>query len=216
MNQLTKQLSLIAGCVIAIALLNGCAASKDYIAVNYTPQANVAALPGAERVSVHVDVSDVRSVHDRVGSKKNSYGMEMAAIIATNDIPTLVKNSIEQELKDRGFKVAEGDVTVLVELSKFLNDFKVGVWSGDAVAELTMSVQIKKPDGNIVYSKLVTGEGEKLKIQLASGKNAEVALEGALQNAVVRLFADPLFTDGLLKAPATRTAAAPTAGGPSQ
>ena len=215
MNQLTKQLLLIASCVIAIATLDGCAASKDYISVKYTPQMNVIALGGAEHVSVHVDVSDVRSVHDRVGSKKNGYGMEMAAIVATNDVPTLVKTSIEQELKNRGFNLAEGDVTVLVELSKFLNDFKVGMWSGDAIAELTMSVQIRKSDGNIVYSKLVNGEGEKLKIQLASGKNAEVALEGALQNAVLRLFSDPSFTDGLLKSSATRTAST-AAGGPSQ
>jgi len=215
MNQLTKQLLLIASCVIAIATLDGCAASKDYISVNYTPQMNVIALGGAEYVSVHVDVSDVRSVHDRVGSKKNGYGMEMAAIVATNDVPTLVKTSIEQELKNRGFNLAEGDVTVLVELSKFLNDFKVGMWSGDAIAELTMSVQIKKSDGNIVYSKLVNGEGEKLKIQLASGKNAEVALEGALQNAVLRLFSDPSFTDGLLKSSATRTVST-AAGGPPQ
>jgi hypothetical protein len=41
-------------------------------------------------------------------------------------------------------------------------------------------------------------------------------LEGALQNAVVRLFSDPLFIDGLLKAPAVRAAAAPAAGGPPQ
>jgi uncharacterized lipoprotein len=127
-----------------------------------------------------------------------------------------VKNSVQQELSNRGFKIADGDVMVLVELSKFLNDFKVGMWSGDAIAELTMSVQIRKSDGNIVYSKLVNGEGEKLKIQLASGANAKVALEGALQNAVVRLFSDPLFIDGLLKAPTARASAAPAAGGPPQ
>jgi uncharacterized lipoprotein len=206
-----KQLPCFAACLTAIAVLNGCAASKDYISVGYTPQANVSALPGAEHVSVTVEVTDVRSIHDRVGSKKNGYGMEMAAIISTNDIPTVVKTSIQQELRNRGFKIAAGDVAVLVELSKFLNDFKVGVWSGDAIAELTMSVQVKKPDGNIIYSKLVTGEGEKLQIQLASGKNAKIALEGALQNAVLRLFSDPLFIDGLVKA----SAGAPTTAGAS-
>jgi uncharacterized lipoprotein YajG len=216
MKPLAKQLSFIAGCAIAIASLNGCATSKDYISVNYARQTGVTALTGAEHVSVRVDVSDVRSIHDRVGSKKNGYGMEMAAIIATNDVPTVVKTSIEQELSNRGFKLAEGDVTVLVELSKFLNDFKVGMWSGDAMAELTMSVQIRKSDGNIIYSKLVTGEGEKLKIQLASGKNAQVALEGALANAVARLFSDPLFTDGLLKTTPARTAAAPATGSSPQ
>lgn len=200
MNRLTKQLTLILGGIVAIAFLNGCAVSKDYISVNYAPQTNVVHLAGAEHVSVRVEVSDVRAIHDRVGNKKNGYGMDMAAIIATNDVIVLVQKAIQTELSNRGFKVADGDVTVLVELSKFYNEFKVGVWSGDAVADLTMSAQIKKPDGNIIYSKLVTGEGEKLKIQLASGTNAKVALEGALANAVIRLFGDPLFVDGLLKA----------------
>jgi len=214
MNQLTKKLLLIAGGIIAIASLNGCAISKDYISVKYTPQTNVTAVAGADRVAVRVEVSDVRSIHDRVGVKKNGYGMEMASIIASNDVPTLVKKAIQDELSNRGFKLADGDVTVLVELSKFYNDFKTGFWAGDAVAELTMSAQIKKSDGNIVYSKLVNGEGEKLKIQLASGANAKVALEGALANAVLRLFEDPMFIDGLLKTSSPHVAATP--GGPPQ
>ena len=199
MNLLIKKLLLLVSGLGLIALLNGCAASKDYISINYNAQQNVTPIAGADRVAVHVEVSDVRSVHDRVGVKKNGYGVEMASIIATNDVPTIVKTAIQEELSARGFKLSEGDVTVLVELSKFYNDFKNGMWSGDAIAELTMSAQIKKSDGNIVYSKLINGEGEKLKIQLASGKNAKVALEGALANAVVRLFADPLFIDGLMK-----------------
>ena len=200
MNQLTKRLLALAGGTLAIALLNGCAFSKDYIPINYTPQQKVAAVPGAEHVSVKVAISDVRSIHDRVGNKKNGYGEEMAPIISTNDVVDVLQKAIETELSSRGFKLSDGDVAVLVELSKFYNDFKPGFWAGDAVAELTMSAQIKKPDGNIVYSKLVTGEGEKLKIQLASGKNAEIALENALQNAITRLFSDPLFVDGLVKA----------------
>jgi uncharacterized lipoprotein len=200
MNQLTKRLLALAGGTIAIALLNGCALSKDYIPIHYTPQANAPRVAGADHVSVKVEIVDVRSIHDRVGNKENGYGTSMAAIIATNDVVAVVQHAIETELSNRGFKLADGDVTVLVELSKFYNEFKPGMWSGDAVAELTMSAQIKKPDGNIIYSKLVTGEGEKEKIQLASGKNAEAALEAALQNTMVRLFADPLFTDGLVKA----------------
>jgi uncharacterized lipoprotein len=216
MNRLTKQLLLIAAAITAIASLNGCAMTKDYISVNYTPQNNVTALAGAEQVSVHVEISDVRSIHDRVGNKKNGYGMDMASIIATNDVLVLVQKAIQDELSSRGFKLSGGDVTVLVELSKFYNEFKVGMWSGEAVAELTMSVQIKKADGNIIYSKLINGEGEKLKIQMASGANAKVALEGALANATVRLFNDPLFVEGLLKASTARAALAPSAGGPPQ
>ena len=73
------------------------------------------------------------------------------------------------------------------------------MWSGDAVAEVTMEEQIKKADGNIAYSKVVSGEGKNPNIQMASGKNAKIALDAALYSAVERLFGDPAFIDTLLK-----------------
>src|ERR1041385_8973705 len=107
MNRLTKQLLFIASGIIAIASLNGCAVSKDYISVNYNPQTHASAIAGAERVSVRVEVSDVRSIHDRVGNKKNGYGMEMASIIATNHFLGVVRNAIQDELSNRGFKLSD-------------------------------------------------------------------------------------------------------------
>src|SRR5207247_6373127 len=133
----------------------------------------------------------------RVGSKKNCYGQEMAAIIAKEDVMDTVKQAVETELSHRGFKLSSGDTLLLIQVVKFLNDFKPGMWSGDAVAEVTMEVQIKKADGNIAYSKVVSGEGKNPNIQMASGKNAKIALDAALYSAVERLFGDPAFIDTL-------------------
>jgi len=72
--------------------------------------------------------------------------------------------------------------------------------AGDAVAEVTMQAEIKKSDGSIVYSKLITGEGKNANIQLASGSNAKIALDASLADAVAKLFGDPQFIDTLLKA----------------
>jgi len=91
-------------------------------------------------------------------------------------------------------------VAVATELSKFYSDFKIGFWSGSAVAEVTMNVQVKKADGSIGFSRLVTGEGVKENLQLASGSNAKVALDAALKDAVGKLFGDTAFVDALLKA----------------
>src|SRR4029079_1244435 len=120
---------------------NGCALTKDYISLNYTAQTNVTQIAGADQVAIKIDMTDLRSAKDRVGSKKNGYGQEMAAIIAKEDVMDTVKKAVETELSHRGFKTASGDTLLLIQVVKFLNDFKSGVWSGDALAEVTMEAQ---------------------------------------------------------------------------
>ena len=188
-----RRLPLIGIGFLAVTFLGGCALTKDYVSLSYVPQANVAKIDGADAVTVSLDVKDVRTIQDKVSAKKNGFGMEMAAIIAKEDVARTVKSAIEAELANRGFRLGGGGVSVISELSKFYSDFKVGFWSGDAVAEVTMNVQVKKADGSIGFSKLVTGAGGKENLQLASGSNAKVALDTALKDAVSKLFNDAAF-----------------------
>ena len=108
------------------------------------------------------------------------------------------------------FKLSDGNVTVMVELSQFYNEFKVGMWSGDAVAELTMVGTDQIIRREHFYSSLINGEGESLKSSWRPAPSQGGA-EGALANATVRLFGDPSFVDGLLKTSTTRAALAPSA-----
>lgn len=185
---------------LAVSFLSGCALTKDYVSLGYVPQTNVVRVAGAESVPVTVTVKDVRAVKDKVSVKKNGYGMEMAAIIAKEDVAEILKSAIGVELNARGFRLDGGGVALVAELSKFYSDFKTGFWSGKAIAELTMNVQIRKRDGTIGFSKLVNGGGGKERIQLATGSNAKVALDAALRDAVSQLFADSEFIEALLKA----------------
>lgn len=195
-----RQLLLVSTACLTVTLLSGCALTKDYVSLSYVPQTNVAKIDGADAVTVTMNVTDIRTIKDKVSVKKNGYGMEMAAIIAKEDVADTLKKAIEVEHANRGFRLGAGGVTVISELSKFYSDFKIGFWSGSAVAEVIMNVQVKKADGNIGYSKLVTGEGGKEHLQLASGSNAKVALDAALRDALSKLFRDAGFIDALLKA----------------
>ncbi|HWP59587.1 MAG TPA: YajG family lipoprotein [Candidatus Acidoferrales bacterium] len=181
-------------------LASGCALTTDYVTLSYAPQTGINKIVGAEAIKVDVEVLDVRAIRDKVSAKKNGYGMEMAPIIAKEDVATTIATAIESELANRGFIPGAGSVRLLAELQKFYNDFKTGFWSGTAAAELIMNVQIKKSDGTIVYSRLVAGEGNIPGIQLASGENARNALDAALKDAVAKLFDDGAFIQALFKA----------------
>lgn len=181
------------------SLFSGCALTKDYVSLSYVPQANAPRFVGANAVSVSVGVTDNRAVKDKVSAKKNPYGMEMAAIIAKEDVADTLKRAIEAELANRGFRLSSGGVAVAAELSKFYNDFKTGFWSGSADAEVTMNVQIKRADGSIGYAKLISGIGRLESIQLMLGSNAKLALDAALKDAVAKLFNDRAFINALLR-----------------
>jgi uncharacterized lipoprotein len=130
----------------------------------------------------------------------------MAPIIADNDIPELIKNSIDSELTDRGFKLGDGKVLVVAELQNFRNHFQVGFFSGTATADLAMNVKVAGPDRQIIYDEHFIAQGVNPGIQLSTGDNARIALDAALQDAMTKLFNDPKFLSAITSADAAASA----------
>jgi uncharacterized lipoprotein YajG len=183
---------LLSCIIISVASLSnvGCALTKDRVDIGYTPMANAPKVSGGGSVSV--TASDQRPDKSRVGVKKNGYGMEMAPIESKRAVSDYVQNAIEAELKNRGFRIGEGR-RVNVSIRRFANDFKMGFFAGDAVAELEMEVTVPGTG----FSKRIDSRGKEEGIQLASGHNAQVALEDALRKGLQQLFADAAFLRAL-------------------
>jgi uncharacterized lipoprotein YajG len=138
----------------AMLLCNGCALITSTIDIPYQPVSTAASIPGASVETVSVTATDMRTTYrDRVGTKKNSYGMEMAAIVPAVDPTVSLTNAFEQELKARGFRIGPGGVSVKIELVRFYNDHKVGFFTADAVANVAFNIKISGPDGRSAFSK---------------------------------------------------------------
>lgn len=199
-------------CAVLGLALSGCALTTETIDVPYQPDnATRASVDGASSTTVAVTAVDNRATYrDRVSSKKNGYGMEMAAIIASNDIPVAVGDAVKSELQARGYKIGSGGLEVKIELVKFYNDFKNGMFSGDANAEVSMNVKVVRPDQSIVFSKFYTATGTEPNIQLATGSNARAALIIAFRNVVTSVVADPDLHKALTGAHMPATAQAPS------
>ncbi len=176
----------------ALALLvSGCALTTDKIDVPYQQLGAVSTMAGASAASVSVTAQDGRTSHrDRVGTKKNGYGMEMAPIVATNDIPQTVASAVEQTLRAEGYRTEPGHAALTVDVLNFYNDFKVGVFTGDAVADVELMVTVRDPANTIVFTRTYDGSGKEADIMMASGSNARAALIKALQNCVNSMVSD--------------------------
>ncbi len=193
--------SLAAITTAALVLLSGCALTEEHITLGYNPVSGATdRVPGAEQVKVAVAVQDQRTAQNHVGHKTNGYGMEMAQIIADNDISSMIKGAIETELTNRGFQIGAGEAQVNVTLQKFENRFELGWFSGTARASLIMGVVVSRANGTASFTKYVEGEGVNDGIQLANGSNAKLALDAALQDAVKKLFQDPAFISSVVAA----------------
>jgi len=191
----------VLACVMIMLTLNACALTVDEVDLAYQPQSNVVPVGGAESVRVTVNTADGRTANrDRISVKKNGYGMEMAAIVAKQEVPKVVGAAIEQELKARGFQIAAGKVFVLAEVNKFYNDFKIGFFAGDGGGEVMLSVQVLNADGRSFYAKVYSGEYMEETIFLASGQNAKLAVEGALRVAIARMMDDPYLIQAIIEA----------------
>lgn len=186
---------------LAVAVLSGCALTTDRIELQYKQQQGVAQIPGANIVTVKVQVTDQRQEKSKVSSKKNGYGMEMAPILAIEDVAVTVRRAIEQELQARGFQLGSDTALVQIgaDLTRFYNDHKVGFFSGDAVADLNMSVTVKSKKGDLLFSRQIISQGLEPNMQLMSGENARLALNRALENGMKYLFEDQTFLAALIR-----------------
>lgn len=203
----TRNIAIVS--CLALVTLSGCALTTDRIDLQYSQQAGVSQIPGANNVSVSVQVADQRQDKSKVSAKKNGFGMEMAPIVANEDVAVTVRRAIEQELQARGFRLGSEAalVNIAADLTRFYNDHKTGVFAGDAVADLNMSVTVKSKKGGVVYTRQLTAEGIEPNTQLMTGNNARLALNRALENGMKMLFEDQAFLSALLAASGTKTAA---------
>ena len=176
----------------------GCATTTDYVTLSYVPQATANRLEAAKNVQVSVVIDDQRAVKDRVSAKKNHQGTEIAPIIAMNNVPDAIKGSIEAELRNRGFNLQTGGVTVELTIQKFYNDFQPGFWARKANTATAFKLRVIGSDGSEVLIKNMADEWSK-PVLCMSAKRAEMVLDKALRESVQNLFHDADFLNALVK-----------------
>ncbi len=199
-RRLAKASSAVALLLGLAAFGTGCAYTTDKIELAYPAAEAGPRIPGAEAVKLDVTVTDARPQKDKVGAKKNGWGMEAASIVASNDVAKVLQDGLHAELAARGFQPGAGTAHVGVELVKLMNVFEMGFTSVDANAEIIMNVSVRGGDGVPLWGKQVVAMGANPGGLLAGGTLAKVALDRALKAGVMSLMSDGAFIDALLKA----------------
>ena len=186
--------------ILIAFLFTGCALTEDKIDIPYQGRGNITVVQGADKINVEVKNEDKRTVFkDRVGAKKNGYGMEMAKITPNNDVAKTFSDAVLFELENLGFKNGTGGKVVKVELIRFYNDFKMGFFAGDAVADGLINIVVTNGKNEVICTKSYEGGGIYPNIQLALGENAREALIKAMTDIVGKVAQDKDLHSALLK-----------------
>jgi uncharacterized lipoprotein YajG len=110
-----------------VGFLGACALTTDEVDLQYESKTSTNIVPGANAVTVQVNVTEGQSSNtNKVSVKKNGYGIEMAPIVSRTSLSNLVKSAIQEELAKEGFRIGPGQIYLETEIQKFYNDFKVG------------------------------------------------------------------------------------------
>ncbi|WP_024694354.1 YajG family lipoprotein [Pseudomonas syringae] len=191
----------------AVSSLTGCAFTSEKIDIHYVQQQGVTAEPYASNTLVSVTVKDSRVDKSKVSSKKNGYGMETAPITSNEEVSVTFSRAIEQEIRARGFRAGsgDGDIRLNAEINRFYNDHKIGFFSGDAVADLSLSVRVSDAADKLLYSRTIMSQGKEENTQLATGNNAGIALDRALAAGMRDLFNDASFIAALKRGAPTQS-----------
>jgi uncharacterized lipoprotein YajG len=196
--------------IVVAALASACALTEDKVPIDYIANTGVTPVVGAEAITLTVTGVDRRTQYmDRISTKKNGYGMEMARIVATNDVVEVVRGGVERELKAQGYAVGAGGVSVTVELQNFYNNFRVGLMSGGAASDVAIGIKVRNAAGTLIYSQLYDASSNN-DVFMASGANAKESLQKALTLTTRKILDDKALHDALLS---TRVAPAPARDG---
>jgi len=180
--------------------LSGCALGVEQIEIAYQQQSAAAPVEGASNAPVDLRITTASLPRpERVGVKKNGYGMELGGIAPSRPIADIVRDSFTTELTQRGFPLMAGGQVFDVDVIKFANDFKMGFFTADAVAEVTLVTVIRGKTGQILFTKTVNGRGKSETLLLMIPSEARKALVLALSDAVHTVVSDPEFTRALLQ-----------------
>jgi hypothetical protein len=122
----------IAPLLVVSMLLGACAFTTANVELDYQPAADsktpLGALP-AQRIALRVDDQRPVAERDRIGMKKNGYGMETAKVVSTRDVTGVLREAIQRELQGGGHTVTESaanaDVVLTATLKRYYADTRI-------------------------------------------------------------------------------------------
>ena len=185
----------------SVIALSGCALTTAKLDLGYMPTSK-SPLMTVEPMNAVLEVMDQRDPNerDRVGDKKNMYGMVTAEVLSNKDVTAIVSEALENELKNNGHKVVDtkeaSNVVIKIDLKRYWSDCRMHFWDIEMLGTVGSHVTILDPrNESVLLSKPLNSTFRESR-QIATDEAFRDVLNNALAEFIRSFSRDP----ALLKA----------------
>ena len=186
-----------AAAVLAISVLTGCAYVPDTVHNHYKAPAGLTKVPGAENVTVHIQVINDKKRHKEISRTEDMLGIQFAGVYM--DIAKNFKAAIDKALVKRGFHPGPGGANVQVVVKHFYIPEHMGFSTIDYTGHLKMQVKIDAVgySSTVIIKKFHNGISF---MRQYMGPGRSPAANALMEDGVNKLISNPGFIAALMKA----------------
>jgi len=129
--------------------LSGCAFTQAKLNVGYDEaKASKGPLSAVRPLRVAVgEFKDIRPEQDKIGYKRNGFGVKTANIVTTKPVPEIIREAFVAELSKNGHGIAtdKKDIALSGEITTFWFDYQMNFWTIEFMG--TVAVNLTLTDG---------------------------------------------------------------------
>jgi uncharacterized lipoprotein YajG len=173
-----------------LVLLSGCAFTTAHVNLSYSPDSKSPLMTiETKRVALQVEDHRPPEEKDKIGNKKNGFGMVTASVQSNKEVTAVLYDSLKNELENNGHKIVNSkddsyDIFINVLLNKYWCDAKPHFFDVEMIGIVSAQISIQDPrNAEVVLSKSITGTSRESR-QIATDGNYESVLNGALAEFV--------------------------------
>ena len=183
--------------LLAVVLIQGCAFTTARLNIAVRPNTDFKG-PLSQVAPTKFDVqtlADARTDKERIGWKKNTYGMNTADILSTRPVTDLVSEGIRAGLKQNGHASAmPGDIVVSGSVTRFWFEVKPNFWTIEFTGNVECDLRFVRA-GQEVYKSRYSGTYTK-----KTGGGLEATWTEVMDASVEKLVEDIVFDANLIEA----------------
>lgn len=186
--------------LLASALsLTGCALTDAQLDVSHDPAAAQEG-PIAEVESIIFvpgEIADLREDTERIGYKKNGFGMNTADITTDKPVGEIVRDAIVHAIETNGHAVGDTGIGISGSVSNFWVDLDQNFWSVEVIGNIATSLTFTDTEsGDVLYSRDYKGSYSD-KVQVVTNSTYDDAISGAVANLIDEIVFDEDLAEAL-------------------
>lgn len=139
-----------------LIFFSGCAFTDAKLDVQYDKGlAKEGPLSSVTALRVKVDqLQDERPFLDKIGDKKNTYGMDCADIVTTTPIPDMIRNAIVVMLEKNGHIVTDQEADIIVSgvIERFWFESQMNFWTIEFMGTADIELEFRS---NLIQGSLL-------------------------------------------------------------